>query len=100
MAHFTTARLTVRSCLGNKAPTIEDFERAVQVAEIILAGRDPIACSAEFDRQWASSEVDENVPSTMTGEARVWWETMRAADAAFRSGNKLNFKGCHLYAAT
>ena len=67
---------------GNSEVDDDDRQRAETAALKVLEGRDPDEVFAEFKRQWA--EFDDY--SLLTGDARLWVDAERAANAALTEG--------------
>ena len=75
-------RISVEICFGNRDVTDDDIRRAEDAALTVLTGRDIDSVYAEFKRQWA--EFDDY--SLLTGDARLWVDAERAANAALTEG--------------
>ena len=77
-------RISVEICSGNRDVTDDDIRRAEDAALRILdrSGRSVEEIYAEFRRQW--EEFDDY--SLLTGDARLWVDAERAANAALTEG--------------
>ena len=67
---------------GNSEVTSDDLQRAEDAALTVLTGRDIDSVYAEFKRQW--EKFDDYF--LLTGDARLWVDAERAANAALTEG--------------